>query len=145
MFCAGCGTQIQSGLNYCSRCGRRVAEEAASGKHWTNPMVIAGQTAGVGFVAYIFVLLILTKNGAAPNIFLPLTFFYFAALFGICFMFMRQGWMIPEQRSSASSEHAEPAYLRPVTTAQLGEGFDTPASVTDHTTRTLDEIQVRKS
>ena len=144
MFCSGCGTQIQTGLNYCSRCGRRVAEDEKQGILWTNPLVIAGQTAGVGFVAYIFILLILTKNGAAPNIYPALTFFYFAALFGICFMFLHYGRS--KQNPSPRQEHEErrePAYLRPVTTAQLEE-FREPASVTDHTTRTLDEIPIRK-
>ena len=147
MFCAGCGTQIQSGLNYCSRCGRRVAEDAKSGKSTrSNSLVVAGNTAGVGFVAYIFILLILTKNGAAPNIFVPLTFFYFAALFGICFMFLHFGRPNTVDNAAAPAEEPnEPAYLRPVATAQLREGFDEPASVTDHTTRTLDELPARKS
>ncbi len=145
MFCAGCGTQIQSGLNYCSRCGRRVAEDAKSGNMgWSNPLVIAGQTAGVGFVGYIFVILILSRSGAAPNLFVPLTFFYFAALFGLCFMILRLG--LPSRAPNApegenKNKQDEPAYLRPVTTAQLHEGFDTPASVTDHTTRTLDPVR----
>jgi len=145
MFCAGCGTQIQSGLNYCSRCGRRVAEDSKPDKPWTNPTVIAGQTAGVGFVAYIFVLLVLSKGGIAPDVFIPVTFFYFAALFGLCFMFLRQAGSPSQHRvSTVKEEVREPAYISPVTTAQLREGFDTPASVTDHTTRTLDELPARK-
>lgn len=112
-------------------------------------MVVAGQTAGVGFVAYIFVLLILAKNTAAPNIFVPLTFFYFAALFGICFILLRQGSFasssVEPPKADDPAEPADPTYLRPVTTAQLQEGFEAPASVTDHTTRTLDEVSIRKS
>lgn len=145
MFCAGCGTQIQSGLNYCSRCGRRVAEDSRSGKsHRTNPLSIAGNTAGVGFVGFIFIIAILMKYGAMPNILVPITFFYFAALFGICFMIMRHGGgaagveRIPE-------ESPEPTYLRSVTTAQLEEAreFDV-GSVTDATTRTLDKVPIEK-
>jgi hypothetical protein len=145
MFCAGCGTQIQSGLNYCSRCGRRVADDTKLGKT-RSPLMIAGNTAGVGFVGFIFVLAILAKYGVAPDVFIPVTFFYFAALFGLCFMFLRQGANISRTESSPAAEEVkEPTYLSPVTTAQLREGFDTPASVTDHTTRTLDEVPIRKA
>ncbi len=144
MFCAGCGTQIQSGLNYCSRCGRRVAEDAAAGRPWTNPMVIAGQTAGVGFVAYIFVLLVLSRAGVPPDVFKMVTVFYFLALFGLCFMFLRQAVSPAHKVSTVKEEVGGPAYISPVTTAQLRAGFETPASVTDHTTRTLDEIPARK-
>ena len=146
MYCEGCGTQIQSGLNYCSRCGRRVAEDSKGSKHYrTNPLVIAGQTAGVGFFGFIFILLILAKSGIMPNLFVPITFFYFAALFGICFMILRYGNSLTKTGSSETS-HAnltEPAYLRPVTAAQLEEarGFGV-GSVTDATTRTLSEVPI---
>ena len=107
-------------------------------------MVIAGQTAGVGFVAYIFVLLVLSRAGVPPDVFKMVTVFYFAALFGLCFMFLRQAVSPSHKVSMAKGEVGEPTYLKPITTAQLQEGFDTPASVTDHTTRTLDEIPARK-
>jgi hypothetical protein len=61
-------------------------------------------------------------------------------------MFLRQGANISRTESSPAAEEVkEPTYLSPVTTAQLREGFDTPASVTDHTTRTLDEVPIRKA
>ena len=135
MHCAGCGTEIQSGLNYCSRCGRRVAEEVRSATNaWTNPLVIAGQTAGVGFFGFIFIILILTKSGTMPKLFVPITFFYFAALFGICFMILRYGSTASSTESSAAKVEpsSEAFYLRPATTAQLEEGRDFDVgSVTD--------------
>ena len=148
MYCAGCGSQIQSGLNYCSRCGRRVADDASPGKpHRMNPLVIVGNTAGVGFVAYIFVLLVLIKNGGMPNLFVPITFFYFAALFGICFMVLRYSSSTPESdtpNKSAADTSSQP-YLRPVITAQLEEGREMGiGSVTDATTRTLDEMKIER-
>lgn len=144
MFCAGCGTQIQSGLNYCSRCGRRIAEESKSGKtHRTNPLTIAGNTAGVGFVGFIFIIGILMKYGAMPNILVPITFFYFAALFGICFMIMRHGANVRAAVAPLTEEKPEPSYLRPVTTAQLEEAREfSVGSVTDATTRTLDKVPI---
>src|SRR5215203_5084276 len=103
MFCSGCGTQIQSGLNYCNRCGRRIADDATPARALSNPTVIAGQTAGVGFIAFIFVLLVMSKNALAPDVYIPVTFFYFAALFGLCFMFLRQGTRAPDQTGTRMS------------------------------------------
>ncbi|MBA3352193.1 MAG: hypothetical protein H0U23_07190, partial [Blastocatellia bacterium] len=109
---------------------------------WTNPLVIAGQTAGVGFFGFIFIILIRTKSGTMPKLFVPTTFFYFAALFGICFMILRYGSASSGTQSSGAevAPANEAVYLRPVTTSQLHEGLDSPASVTDHTTRILDKV-----
>ena len=146
MFCAGCGSQIQSGLNYCSRCGRRVAEDARTASSLSNPMVVAGYVAGIGFICFIFILRMLTRSDAPPNLFVPITFFYFAALFGICFMFLRHASSIAKSNSPVELEKTrEPQYLRPATTAQLEEAREFGiGSVTDVTTRTLDKLPIRE-
>jgi hypothetical protein len=143
MFCSACGTQLQPGLIFCSRCGKRIADDGgARNKFRQTPIVAAGNTAGVGFVAFIFVLLVLVKNGVVGNDLIPITFFYFAALFGLCFMFLRHGKPDPMEKNEAAS--AEPQFLKPVTTAQLPEPADRPASVTEHTTRTLQNVPLRE-
>jgi hypothetical protein len=135
--------QITDGLNYCSRCGRRVVEEA-SASHQRGPLAVAGILAGIGFVAYIFVLLILTRSGIEPRSYVPITFFYFAALFGLCFMFLRQSSPGPRSRGVFQETTAQPEYLKPATTAQLEEAREFGVhSVTDHTTRTLEPTRVR--
>ena len=149
MFCSGCGSQIQSGLNYCNRCGRRVNEdESKTAASIAESMASSlGYIGGFGFLGYIFVALVLVKNGVTPNYLVPITFFYFASLFGICFMILKQTELFRGNRTPRGepSFREDPPYLRPVTTAQLLESYDSPASVTDHTTRTLDEVPVRKS
>jgi len=140
MFCSGCGSQIQLGLSYCSRCGKRVHE---SSKPPSSPiarsLTVAGQTAGVGFAGFIFVLLVLVLNGVVNSNVVGVTFFYFLGLFLICYMFMRQGRLAAkyEPRELPATEQI---YIKPVTTAQLPEPTERPASVTEHTTRTLDHI-----
>ena len=143
MYCSACGTQLQHGLVFCSRCGKRVDESAGRGKYRQTPIVAAGNTAGVGFVAFIFVMLVLVKNGVVGNDLLPITFFYFAALFGLCFMLLRYGREGVAAKNETSAE--DPQYFKPAATAQLTEPSDRPASVTEHTTRTLDPVPTKRN
>ena len=144
MFCAGCGTQIQSGLNYCSRCGRRVADDSRSPNPWLNPLFIAGAVAGIGFISFIIIVRILTRAGTPPNTFAPLAFVYFAALFGICFMLIRHAAAVAKNVLPEAEQKNQPAYLNPATTGQLEEAREFGmGSVTDVTTRTLDKIPIR--
>ena len=145
MFCSGCGSQIQPGLSYCSRCGKRVQE---NNKPPSSPiarsLTVAGQTAGVGFAGFIFVLLVLVLNGVVNSNVVGVTFFYFLGLFLICYMFMRQG-RLAAKYEPRELPAAEQLYVKPVTTAQLPEPTERPASVTEHTTRTLDHITVDRT
>lgn len=146
MYCSGCGTQIQSGLNYCSRCGKRVVETDLSAKPASSEFAaIAATVGGIGFGAYIFVVLILAKSGLPASLFVPITVFYFAALFGICYILLRQG--STPRAGKGEEKAAEPVpdlYLRPAATAQLPEAHVRPASVTEHTTRTLDGVPIER-
>jgi hypothetical protein len=105
-----------------------------------------GYIGGFGFLGYVFVALVLVKNGVPPNYLVPITFFYFAALFGICFLILKQTELIKRTSPHRDEPHREQQpYLRPVTTAQLEEARDHDvASVTDHTTRTLDEVLIER-
>lgn len=108
-------------------------------------MMVAGYVAGVGFISFIFILRMLTRSEMPPGLFVPITFFYFAALFGICFFFLRHATAVAKNNLTAAlREKNDPEYLRPATTAQLEEarGFGI-GSVTDATTRTLDKIPRR--
>lgn len=149
MFCSGCGVQLQTGLIYCSRCGRRVAEDLASAAWASNPMTLTACIAGVGFFIFMIVLRILTRSELPPSLFVPISFFYFAALFGICFMVLRYGSRTlsrsKPENALDTAELAQPAYLSPMTTAQLAEARDLGiGSVTDATTRTLEEMTVER-
>ena len=141
MYCSGCASEIQTGLNYCSRCGRRVVEDSKWGSHRTNPLTIVGNTVGVGFVAFIFVLLVLVRNGIAGDVLFGITLVYFGALVAICLMLFWQARLLAKDKV-AELNYTEPAYIKPVTTAQLAEPTQGPASVIENTTRTLDEVTI---
>lgn len=149
MFCSGCGTQIQEGLNYCSRCGRRIDRDTPDALAAMSSSVIAAYTGGVGFLAFIFVVLILAKNGFPSGDMTKIAFLYFAALFGICFLILRQGSFkttgtLPRS-VDANGDPAAPVYLRPTATAQLVERPEAEiGSIVDHTTRDLEEVTAQR-
>ena len=94
-----------------------------------------------GVVAFIFVLLVLVRNGITGDVLFGITLVYFGALVVICMMLFWQARVLARDKI-AELRHSEPAYIRPATTAQLTEPTQSPASVTDNTTRTLDEMTI---
>ncbi len=150
MYCSGCGTQLQSGLVYCSRCGRRVAEDLAANSWASNPLTITAIIAGVGFFMFMLVIRTLTRSEFPSEMIVPISFVYFSSLFGICFMVLRYGSKTraevnPEKSLDTGELKMPPAYLSPVATAQLEEARDFGiGSVTDATTRTLDEVTIER-
>lgn len=148
MYCSSCGAQIQSELNYCNRCGNRVPRnDVEMSSVASNLSQSISYTGGFGMLGFIFVILILVKNGVDKGALIPISFFYFAALFGICFLVIRQISAFSKKDTSTIKPEisvAEPTYLGPVSTAQLEARGEPPISVTEHTTRTLDEVGVER-
>lgn len=146
MYCSGCGAQIQQGLNYCSRWGRRVAEDEAAFRSISkNPFALSAMTAGVGFLAFMFVVRMLSKAEFPATLYVPITAIYFTALFGICFMLMRYGTRAAVEKRQAVETTYEPTplYVNPASAEQLTAGQPSEVgSVTDATTRTLDKVPI---
>lgn len=93
-----------------------------------------------GFFGVIVALL---RSGLTEHTMMIIAFLYLAALFGICFIILRQNNMnrkpSAEHPRSAEERLAE---LRPLTTAQLNEWHEPAVGVTENTTRTLDEMRI---
>ena len=146
MYCSGCGTQLQADLNYCNRCGNRVAGESDRMSVAKNLSGSMGYIPGVGFFSYIFVIIALVKNGVPGDLLALITFFYFAALFAICLLVVRQSAALSRsdrQDRLALPDSSSPGYAAPrATTARLRELHE-PAvgSIIEHTTKTLDEVR----
>ncbi|MGB7208909.1 MAG: hypothetical protein WBD27_09645 [Pyrinomonadaceae bacterium] len=103
---------------------------------------------GFGLIAYIFVMLVLVKSNVETDALIKISFLYLAALFGMVFLMIRQSALFTKKNvvNRTEVDDQQPAaYLRPATTAQLSEPANTGiGSVTEHTTKTLDEVFVER-
>ncbi len=144
MFCSGCGSENKAGLNYCNRCGKRLEDADPIGKGLAANLTTArGYIGSAGFIGFIFLVVVLTKREADLGKLVPIAFVYFAALFGICYLILQQVGGFSRSKRPEIRTDSEAAYLPPANTAQLTEPHDMGIdSVTDQTTRTLEESRV---
>jgi uncharacterized membrane protein YvbJ len=144
MYCANCGTQIKPGLNYCNRCGAKISRADLEARNSVSAN-LSGSLAyigGFGLVGYIFILLILLKNDVHPAALMLLSGFYLVTLLAICFMILRHlKTAAPATANIDFQNNFQTGQLEAAMTAQLEEARQQPASVTEHTTRTLDKIE----
>ena len=145
MYCSTCGSEHESGLNYCKRCGNRVAgnERSAVAENLSSAL---GYIGGFGLLGFIFALYLMMRSPIiAPGTIMIVSFLYLVTLFGICFLILRQTapFTLGARRASGGDGGTgTPAYLRPATTAQLNEPTQPPISVTEQTTKSLDEVAI---
>jgi len=104
-------------------------------------------TAIVGLVVLAALFGILFDKGSRPEPLFLFAFAYLGVLFGICWMIMRQVSKLidADLRSRDLSQRTSSPLVQfpPRSTNQLEE-FREPASVTDHTTRTLEPNPINK-
>jgi predicted nucleic acid-binding Zn ribbon protein len=152
MYCERCGKQIDDALNFCNACGAQLKKEKSEQQSVLNTLItalIVVCTAGLGVL--VGLMAILLDKLPYPEPAFVFAFCYLATLFGIAFMIMRQisklidAKLIGKDNSdSPRVRREEPlVQLPPKTTNQL-EDFREPASVIENTTRTLDEVPLRR-
>ena len=151
MYCSTCGNKIAEHLNYCNGCGARIEK---------NPLVISNAssqylgkglavTSMMGLLSFIAVLKIVLDSGSLdiPGKVLILIA-YLITLFLICAMMIGHMWKnsgdirIKQHEPTMPDNYVSPASFRGVTTAQLEPAREPGISVTEHTTRTLDEVAI---
>ncbi|HEX8287810.1 MAG TPA: hypothetical protein VF556_07445 [Pyrinomonadaceae bacterium] len=146
MFCANCGVQIKQELNYCNYCGARVSKlELETQKSVAeNLSSSVGYIGGSGLFCFIFVVLILVKNGVHPTALVFISMFYLAALFAICSLIIRQAAVLSKKSLPSNNDiqsNFQTGQLNSASTARLEEYREPAVSVTENTTRTLDKIE----
>ncbi|MFT3743846.1 MAG: zinc ribbon domain-containing protein [Pyrinomonadaceae bacterium] len=154
MYCSKCGNSLANGLKFCNSCGNRVVGEVEDrdgtpGKMLDNILTALFLIVMFGMGILVGLVAVLLGSNIKTEIVAVTIIVYLAAMFGICFSLVRQVPKLIDARLRASgygpNEPAEQPQLNPRTTAQLEE-FRTPvASVTDHTTKTLDKVPLRQA
>lgn len=148
MYCASCGTQIKTALNFCSRCGGKI-EKSNAGEISSKYQNIAGAVGAIGLggmIALVILSLKLLKEGVDIGGIIVIIGMFLVTIIAISYMIIR---LMPkylensEAKIDSQPDYSAPRNLRAANTAQLEEPKQSPASVIEETTRTLDEILVK--
>lgn len=150
MHCWSCGKQVKDNLNYCSDCGARVEKGKPEGDYsWMhNPATSVGYLGIFGLGGFIYLVITLLKRNVDPSFVFAISALYLAALFGMCFMILRQTSNRPDKQAkkdyTVEPEYTSPKKFRSEITNQLESPGEPIPSVTENTTRTLDEVLIER-
>jgi hypothetical protein len=152
MYCSNCGSQVNDKLKYCNGCGERLARDedkhGTPGKMLDNILTALFLVVMFGMGILVGLVAVLLGNQVKTEVVTIIVIAYLMAIFGICFSLVRQVPKLIDAKlkgfNANVSDFVPPQQLNPRTTAQLEE-YQQPASVTEHTTRTLEEVPLRKS
>ena len=149
MYCSTCGTLINTELNYCNRCGARVDKLAVSENKSEALEYLSMATGFVGLgglgLTVGLIAILLNKNVVIEAVVI-LAMLFLATVFGITFLMIRQlSRMTIPIGSEQISEKPNPVQLGATNTAQLEEYRQPAQSVTEQTTRTLEEVLLKRS
>ncbi len=154
MYCQSCGSLVNDELNYCNRCGNRVAKNELVKQTDSNASLLRNLSIATGFVGVvglgglIGLIAILAGNAgnrAAPELIVILSILFLATTFGICFLLTRQISRLTDNAISTkenSKQKSAPKQLSPAVMGQIESPREPFISVTENTTRTLDKTKV---
>ncbi len=152
MYCAKCGTVVTEKLNYCNSCGGKLAKSTDGESHrplLDTILLSVGLISVIGLSLFLGLVVLLLFNGMSREAVAIISGCYLATLFAICFSLTRlMGKLIdikPNQKAEGSHQTFQPPQLVMPTNPQLGEYQQPVGSVTDHTTRTFDEVLIKKT
>lgn len=154
MFCPNCGTNASKNLKYCKNCGERLSKaeeidkDGTPGKMLDNILTTLFLVVMFGLGILVGLVAVLLGNNIEPKFVVLISIAYLAAVFGICYSLLSQVPKLIDARlksNTAVHETIQPHQLRPLTTAQLDEFHQPAMSVTEHTTRTLDEVVLKRN
>ncbi len=149
MYCSNCGQTLNGNLNYCNSCGTRVERNAlvvsnSSSKPFAFAAIFIG---GGGLFAFVPLLRELLRSNLEQPMILVILLAYLVTVLLMFAVLIGHVWKnsgdIRIKGGLNFDDYAPPQSFRSVNTAQLNEPQQPPASVTDHTTRTLDSVPRR--
>lgn len=155
MYCSRCGKQISEELNFCSQCGERVnknelTETSKTQSEMLDNLAITAIFIGVGGLLFLVGLVaVLLDKPLSTQVIILIVIAYLGAWLGVCLKLLGQISKIVDanlkDRKPKDEDFApQPARLAAPTTAQLEEHREPALSVTENTTKTLDEVLVER-
>ena len=154
MFCPNCGETVNKKLKYCKSCGERLSKveeidkDGVPGKMLDNILTTIFLIVMFGLGILVGLVAVLLGNNADPRFVVFIAVAYLAAVFGICFMLLKQVPKLIDARLRAGTmeeEFREQSRLTPMSVGQLDEYREPVMSVTDRTTKTLDEVPLKRN
>jgi hypothetical protein len=152
MYCSNCGKDIPDALNYCNVCGAPTQNTIAAGGTKLPRVFAMGATffAIIGIAAlFPFLRMLLDSRLDSPSIgmfvlmYLVTVLLIFGTLIGMTWKFSTSGGR-KDRPQKQDDQYRPPASFRGPNNAQLYPGDPLFGSVTDSTTRTLDEVFVER-
>lgn len=148
MYCATCGTTVNSKLSYCQRCGSQIVKASAVEKSPTNlkDLTIVTGVVGLGGLGITLGLIVVLLNfNVVPTVVVILALAFLCAVFGITFWMTQQTSKMFNAAQNPPENLPEPAQINLRNAARLEEPRQPPASVVENTTRTLDEVLAKRN
>jgi hypothetical protein len=153
MFCPNCGNDVKAELKFCSRCGGRLLKadeldkDGTPGKMLDNVLTTVFLTVLFGLGILVGLAAVLLGNNVEPKLVMIISIFYLAAIFGICYQLLMQVPKLVDAKLRVKETpeliSAPELALPPRGTNPLDE-FTEPSSITEPTTRTLDEVKIHR-
>ena len=112
-----------------------------------NAATVTGIMGMFGLFGFVFLAIKLLENNLDPSFVFALLALFMAAVFGICFLLFRQSsnQTFKSRKKEKTDEETAPNQLSAETVAKLQASYQSPiSSVTENTTRTLDEILIER-
>ena len=152
MYCSNCGNPVNEKLKFCNGCGERIAKEEErinTGKMLDNVLTTLFLVIMFGMGILVGLVAILLNYQIKTEVVTIVVIAYIASIFAISFSLVRQvPKLIDAKLKGSPANTPEPVtqkQLNPLTTAQLEEYHQPANSVTEHTTRTLDEVPLKRN
>ncbi|MEZ5308524.1 MAG: zinc ribbon domain-containing protein [Pyrinomonadaceae bacterium] len=147
MYCPNCAKEIQQDLNYCNSCGFRLSS-GSDRSELVSGVRTLGVFGGIGLIGFVFLILMMIDRNLETPALIVIGALYLFSLLGVCGLviwYLKSAMNLPRQ--SASADYKKPPVLKVPDTGKLPEATFVPASVTEHTTRTLEmaELERRES
>jgi hypothetical protein len=149
MFCSKCGNTISDKINYCNVCGGQLTIQKTDGNNAVliGLIISLGVIAITGIVNFIALIRSLFDREVRDETILYIAVSFLLTLFGITFTIARQISKVIDSKLGKNTKNAEtvlqPQLSAPIT-GQLEEAKIRPASVTEHTTKILDEVLLKR-